>query len=321
MATQAAEFCKKCKVCQKHKLKRTKYGQLPPKNIGDLLVPWETVHIDLIGPYSINAQQFQTNGTTTAKEFQLTCMTMIDPVTGWFEIAEVPTFIIEDVKTKTFRESIDKTSARISRLFDQQWLSRYPRPKKVIFDNGSEFKKNFIPLLKDWAIKPVVTTVKNPQANSPIERIHQVLRNMFLTKNLKERTFDYIDPFGDILASIAWAVRASYNSSTNKTPAQLVFGRDMMFNLTSLVNWKELSIKKQRDVDKANLRENRKRIDYDYEVGQKIYIKNDGVNRKLDCPKQGPFEITEVFTNGTVRIQRQNVNERINIRRIEPHFE
>ena len=68
----------------------------------------------------------------------------------------------------------------------------------------------------------------------------------------------------------------------------------MMFNLTSLVNWKELSIKKQRDIDKSNLRENRRRIDYDYEVGQKIYIKNDGINRKLDCPKQGPFEITEV---------------------------
>ena len=74
-------------------------------------------------------------------------------------------------------------------------------------------------------------------------------------------------------------------------------------------------------MDKANLRENRNRIDYDYAVGHKVYIKNDGVQRKMDCPKEGPFEITEVFTNGTVRIQCGNVNERINIRRIEPHFE
>ena len=74
-------------------------------------------------------------------------------------------------------------------------------------------------------------------------------------------------------------------------------------------------------MDKANLRENRNRVDYDYTVGQEIYIKNDGVKRKMDSPKQGPFKITEVFTNGTVRIQRCNVNERINIRRIEPHFE
>ena len=43
-------------------------------------------------------------------------MTFIDPSTGWFEIAEVP--------------STDKSSARISRLFNQTWLNRYPRPPK-----------------------------------------------------------------------------------------------------------------------------------------------------------------------------------------------
>ena len=132
---------------------------------------------------------------------------------------------------------------------------------------------------------------------------------------------DYLDPFGEILASIAWAVRASYNSATDATPAQLVFGRDMLFNLKALINWKELSLKKQKLVDKANLRENQNRIDFDYQIGQKIYIRNDGVQRKMDSPKQGPFEITDVFTNGTVRIQRGHVNERINIQRIEPHFE
>ena len=34
----------------------------------------------------------------------------------------------------------------------------------------------------------------------------------------------------------------------------------------------------------------------------------------------GPFRITDVYTNGTVRIQRNNVNERINIQRLEPVF-
>ena len=320
MASQSAAFCKKCKICQAHKPRRLNYGHLPPKNVGDL-VPWDTVHTDLIGPYSITSKQMQTDGKIIEQELQLTCMTMIDPVTGWFEIVEVPNFIVQDVNSKTFRESIDKTSARISRLFDQTWLSRYPRPKTVIFDNGSEFKKNFVPLLKDWSIKPKCTTIKNPQANSPVERIHQVLRHMFLTKNLREQVLDSLDPFGSILSSVAWAVRASHNSATNATPAQLVFGRDMLFNITTLADWKKLSSQKQDSVDKANLRENQKRTDYDYEVGQKVYIKQDGVHRKLERPKTGPFEITDVYTNGTVRIQRGHVNERINIRRLEPHFE
>ena len=131
---------------------------------------------------------------------------------------------------------------------------------------------------------------------------------------------DYLDPFGSIQASVAWAVRSSYNNSTDATPAQLVFGRDMMFNLSTLVNWKDLSIKKQALVDKANLRENRNRVDHDYQVDDLVYITKDGIYKKLDSPKQGPYPITDVYTNGTVRIQRGAVNERINIRRLEPHF-
>ena len=319
MKNQATEFCKKCEVCQAHKPRKVRYGHLPPKNVGQL-IPWKTVHVDLVGPYSINAQQFQPDGSVETKDFQLTCMTMVDPVTGWFEIVEVPTYIVKDVKKGISQQAIDKSSARISRLFDQTWLSRYPRPTKVVFDNGSEFKKNFVPLLNDWSIKPKPTTIKNPQANSPVERIHQVLRHMFLTKNLKERTLDYVDPFGDILASVAWAIRASYNSATDSTPAQNVFGRDMLFNIASMVNWKELSLRKQTQVDQSNARENSKRVDFDYEVGQQVYIRSDGINRKMDQPKSGPYQITHVFTNGTVRIQRGNINERINIRRLDPHF-
>ena len=319
MAYQAATLCKRCDDCQRHKPRKRKYGKLPARSVGEL-IPWQTVHTDLIGPYSITAKQFQTDGTIVEKELSLTCMTMIDPVTGWFEIVEIPSYIVVDIKNKNLQESIDKSSARVSRLFDQTWLSRYPRPNKVVFDNGSEFKKDFVPLLKDWSIKPKCTTIKNPTANSPVERIHQVIRHMFLTKNFKETIFDNIDPFGSILASVAWAIRASYNSTTQATPAQLVFGRDMMFNISSLVNWKNLSMRKQKLVDKANLRENNKRIDYDYEIGQQVYVTNSGVQRKLDRPKTGPFEIIEVYTNGTVRIQRGAVDERINIRRLEPHF-
>ena len=143
---------------------------------------------------------------------------------------------------------------------------------------------------------------------------------MFLAKNFKEQIFGNIDPFGAIFASAAWEVQASYNSATDATPAQLVFERDMMFNISSLINWKELSMHKQQLGDKANLRENSKRIDYDYQIRDQVYIKLDGIQRKLNSPKLGPFPITDIFTNGTVRIQRGPVNECINIRRLEPHF-
>ena len=56
---------------------------------------------------------------------------------------------------------IDKTLARISQLFINTWLSRYPRPHRVVFDNGSEFKRDFVPwLLKAFDVKPVLTSIK-----------------------------------------------------------------------------------------------------------------------------------------------------------------
>lgn len=240
-------------------------------------------------------------------DIELTAMTFLDPATGWFEIAEVPT--------------IDWSSARISNLFNDTWLSRYPRPNKVIFDNGSEFKKDFLPLLKDMTIKPVPTTVKNPQANAAVERVHQVLGNMLRTQDFKNQVFDYINPWGYILSSIAWAVRSSYHSVLQATPAQLVFGRDMMVNLQFAADWQAISRRKQAQVDKDNVRENAKRVAHDYSPGDQVLVTKDGHFRKLDEPYQGPFTITDVYVNGTVRIQRSAaVSERINIRRITPSW-
>jgi len=117
--------------------------------------PWHTVCVDLIGTYSVKAKVRQTDGSIKECEIQLLCMTFIDPATGWFEIAEV--------------SLVDQSSARISELFDEVWLSRYPRPRRVIYDNGSEFKKNFQPMLADFAVKTICTSIKNPQANAILE--------------------------------------------------------------------------------------------------------------------------------------------------------
>ena len=114
-----------------------------PKRV-ETLVPWETVHIDLIGPYTVTAQQIQPGGELKEVELKLTAMTMVDPATGWFDMVEVPYYSIDEVK-KNKNKFIDKTSARISQLFEQTWLSRYPRPKRIIFDNRSVSKCTLLP--------------------------------------------------------------------------------------------------------------------------------------------------------------------------------
>ena len=64
---------------------------------------------------------------------------------------------------------------------------------------------------------------------------------MLATKDIDNKVFDYIDPWGETLAYIAWKIRASYHCDIMATPGQAVFGRYMLFNLASVVGWKVLT--------------------------------------------------------------------------------
>ena len=52
LVTPAELFSMTCNICQQFKNRMTLYGHLPPKNISELKL-WYTVHVDLIGPYSM----------------------------------------------------------------------------------------------------------------------------------------------------------------------------------------------------------------------------------------------------------------------------
>jgi Integrase zinc binding domain/RNase H-like domain found in reverse transcriptase len=110
------DVCKRCGMCQMTKPKlRRRLGHLPPKTPEE--IPWERLCIDLIGPYSVgNAKK---NDDT-----ELRCLTMIDPVTGWFEIAQI------------FKKQAD----HVANALELNWLNRYPRPAEVILDRGTEFQ-------------------------------------------------------------------------------------------------------------------------------------------------------------------------------------
>ena len=314
MRAQVRQHVKTCDRCQKGKPKqRRKYGHLPPK-IAEV-TPWKSVCVDLIGPYTIKGK----DGTI----LDFMCLTMIDPATGWFEIIELPTASVEIVrKGEEITDVIlDKSSAQVSRLFNMTWLSRYPRAKYIIFDNGSEFKLHFRELCESYALKAKTTSVKNPQANSILERIHGVIKDMIRTTGLDMSPTVTPDDIANILVDVAWAVRSTYHTVLETSPGAAIFGRDMLFDIPYIADWSDIGKRRQLLVDQKNAKENSNRIDFDYAVGQKVLLKKDGIIRKLEDRYDGPFTITQVHTNGTVRIQRGTVNERINIRRLAPYFE
>ena len=76
-------------MCQKYKKRSTKYGHLPAKELESLDL-WNTVCVDLIGPFFLLAKVRLTDGTLKESKITLQVMTFIDLTTGWFDmIAEV----------------------------------------------------------------------------------------------------------------------------------------------------------------------------------------------------------------------------------------
>ena len=77
----------------------------------------------------------------------------------------------------------------------------------------------------------------------------------------------------------------------------------MIFNLASVIYWRAITTKKQRQVDINNVCENAKQVIFDYTVGDLVYVGMTGIHQKIDYKKIGPYVTTAVFTNGTVRVQ------------------
>ena len=88
-----------------------------------------------------------------------------------------------------------------------------------------------------------------------VERGHQVILNMLYTKDLDNKVLDHIDPWGETLASISWAISASYHRTIISTPGQFVFDRYILFNLASVLYCKFVTTELHIQVDIDNVKE------------------------------------------------------------------
>ncbi len=96
----------------------------------------------------------------------------------------------------------------------------------------------------------------------------------------------------------------------------------MLFDILFIADWKIIGEHRQKLTDLNTARENEGRIDYDYKVGQKILVRNEGILCKAQSIWQkDPWTITTVHMNGTITIQRGNKIERLDIRRVKPFEE
>ena len=124
------------------------------------------------------------------------CLTMIDPDTGWFKMAQIP----------------NKMAAEIADITKKTWFTCYRLPHPILFDCGTKFMAKFVKTCQtDYGLKRKPITNINPQSNAIIKRIHQTIGNII-------RTFDVSNivnnnPQSGIIATTMFAVRATYHTT------------------------------------------------------------------------------------------------------------
>jgi hypothetical protein len=289
MRKDVTALCTTCETCQRG---AKKYRKIPLKDTEK--EPWHDIAVDLSGPW---------HTTIDGKETIFHTLTIIDVFTSWVEIIPITT----------------KISESIGDLVEQHWFRRYPRPSRIIFDSGGEFDSSaFRSLCYQWYINPVPITVKNPRANSIVERMHGVFGDMLRIQLVKRHPKD--DPVQDMCSAAAYAIRSTVHGTTLHTPGQLVFGRDMILRTSMTANMEIVRQRREAAIVANNTRENRRRIAYDYKKGDQVLITVGGMDPKLKL-NEGPFKVLSFDkSSGTLHIQRNHYVEPINIRRVRPYF-
>ena len=124
----------------------------------------------------------------------------------------------------------------------------------------------------------------------------------------------------DFITNASWAVRSTYHTVLKSSPGAAVFGRDMLFDIPYLADWKAIGQRRRKLLDQNIVQENKNRVDFDYRTGQKVLLWKEGILRKAETRYKGPYIITEVHTNRTIKIQQGSWSERLNIRRVMPYY-
>ncbi len=101
-----------------------------------------------------------------------------------------------------------------------------------------------------------------------------------------------------------------------------MFVHNMLFDIPIVANWNKIGDYRQCQTNLNAARKNSMQVDYDYKVGDKVLVKQDGILCKAESPySKKPWTITTIFTNGIVRIQCGTKLEWTNIRRVTPYTE
>ena len=168
----------------------------PPKN---QLTSWplttevfERVHIDFLGPY--HGKMYFVLGDAYSK---------------WVEAREM--------KSTTAFETEEKL---------RETFARFGLPRLVVSDNGSQLvSKSLLNFYKRNGIDHIATPPYNPRSNGAAESVVKTFKTRLSTALADPRNKEI--NFSTLISRFLFTYRTTKHSTTNETPAKLMFGREL----------------------------------------------------------------------------------------------
>ena len=189
-----------CAYCKSRKLrKRTR----PLQDMPTPDFPMQIVGIDLVGPYP------------EAEDASKYVVTIVDHFSGWPEAYPIP----------------DKTANTVASVLLEKFIPTHGCPSFLVSDRGTEFINSVIgTLLKRMKICHLRTTPFHPQSNGKTERFHRYMNDV-LSKYAGLVQTSWIT----YIPALLMAYRTSVNDSTKFTPFFLLYGRDPVLPMDTLL--------------------------------------------------------------------------------------
>ncbi len=194
----------------------------------------------------------------------------------------------------------------------EKWIKKNGKPMKIITDGGKQYKSNLVEgFIKANNIKHVTTTPYNPESNGSSERINQVIRRVLVCTKGENIT--------KVVKIINQALQHSYHRCIGKSPYEILKGTSIFDPLkrSKNVNLKEVVDRSDRCKMTSVMQRNKTRRNFQFQVGDKVMLRNPIQMSKFEPKWKGPYEIIKL-KRFTAVIRDSTKELHVNLRKIRP---
>lgn len=291
------DWCRKCEVCaSSNGPQPRRKAPMRQYNVGS---PFERIAIDIAGPFPTSDQ---------GNKYILVAM---DYFTKWAEAYALP----------------NQEATTVADVLIKEFISRFGVPRELHSDQGRNFESEiFQRMCEVLGIHKTRTTALHPQSDGMVERMNRTM-GKYLSKVVSDHQRDW----DQYIPLFLLAYRSSVHASTNESPANVLFGRelrlpcDLQFGIKPgedvagedyvsklRAKMEDIHERVRSNIQSASdrMKENYdvKADDRQYQEGDFVWLYNPqrrrGLSPKLQRSWEGPYSIMKKINSVVYRIKK-----------------